>query len=461
MGNLALRGALIALAGACAGLVPAIIAWSAGASPLWWLGLAAVAIVVAALIGYRAFLATHEAVRGVVTAVSRIGEAEFGQRVAVASGPAAELTTSFNTMARRVQQLFRDIDAEHARLEAVFDASTDAMVALSRDNEIRYLNATAVVMLGMSFESSLGRPLIEAVRDYELDALVRRVASSGGRGETAVVTYGPRRTPLRAVAVPIPGGGDWAVLLVLTDLTEVNRVDQVRRDFLSNVSHELRTPLASIRALAETLESGNVDPGPETEEFVRRIRRQVDHLTALVNELLDLSRIESGAVELRPGPIDLGSLVAESIALLNQRAEAERITIIGPEQPGIRIEGDHASLLRVVNNLLDNAIKYSPPGSTVTVTARDEGELVALSVADEGPGIAPQDLPRVFERFYKGDPSRTNSASAGIGLGLAIVKHTVRLHGGTVEVESPPGRGAIFTVRLPKAFAGPRAIARR
>jgi two-component system phosphate regulon sensor histidine kinase PhoR len=335
------------------------------------------------------------------------------------------------------------------------------MVALSRDNEVRYLNAAAVVMLGTSFESSLGRPLIEAVRDYELDALVRRVAGSGGRGETAVVTYGPNRTPLRAVAVPIPGGGDWAVLLVLTDLTEVNRVDQVRRDFLSNVSHELRTPLASIRALAETLESGNVDPGPETEEFVRRILHQVDHLTALVNELLDLSRIESGSVELRPAPIDLGALVAESVALLHQRAESAGVAITGPEPPGMVVEGDHASLLRVVNNLLDNAIKYSPPGTTVRVSTCDEGELVALSVADEGPGIAPQDLPRVFERFYKGDPSRTNSAASGVGLGLAIVKHSVRLHGGTVEAQSPPGHGAVFTIRLPKKFAGPRPMARR
>ena len=227
----------------------------------------------------------------------------------------------------------------------------------------------------------------------------------------------------------------------------------MRRDFLSNVSHELRTPLASVRALAETLESGSVEPGDETAEFTRRIRQQVDRLTTLVNELLDLSRIESGAVDLQPVEVDLAALAAESASLLRQRAEEAQVTVHVPATPGPVVEADRPSLLRITNNLLDNAIKYAPRGTAVWVTATDEGDLAALAVRDEGAGIPPHDLPRVFERFYKGDHSRANS---GVGLGLAIVKHVIRAHGGTVEVTSEVGHGATFTVRLPRTFTGAR-----
>ncbi|MEX1102939.1 MAG: ATP-binding protein, partial [Dehalococcoidia bacterium] len=274
---------------------------------------------------------------------------------------------------------------------------------------------------------------------------------SPGDSDAMVITFGPRRAPLRAVAVPIAGGGDWAVLLVLNDLTEVQRVDQVRRDFLSNVSHELRTPLASIRAMVETLEDGGLDDRKDAEEFLTRIHQQVARLTALVNELLDLSRIESGAIDLRPEEIDAAALIAEAASLLGPRAESEGVSIVCAPDPGLLMEGDKASLLRVMSNLLDNAIKFSPRGGEIRAEARDEGDLIALSVTNEGEGIPEADLQRVFERFYKGDHSRSQG---GVGLGLAIVKHVVRIHGGTAEAMSEPGQGATFTVRLPRTFVG-------
>jgi signal transduction histidine kinase len=176
----------------------------------------------------------------------------------------------------------------------------------------------------------------------------------------------------------------------------------------------------------------------------------VDRLTTLVNELLDLSRIESGAISLQPEPVRLSDLVAEAASPLRARAEPLGVTIVD-EGSDLTVEADRASLLRVVSNLLDNAIKFSPAGGTVRVAAVDEGALVALSVTDDGPGIKEQNLPRVFERFYKGDASR---AEPGVGLGLAIVKHLVRAHGGTATVASRPGAGATFTVRVPKRFVG-------
>lgn len=445
--DLALRGAGVGLVSGLAGLAVGLLLREPG--PAWAWGGVAVAVV-ATLVGYLALRRPAAALRAVVETAGRIADGELGQRVPDQPGPAGELTSAFNAMAIRVEELFDSVAAEQARLEAVFDASADAMVALRADTRVSFLNRAAVELFGTAMADSIGRPLIEIARDYEIDALVRRVIAAPAQGESEVVNFGPARTPLRVAALPIREGGDWAVLLILTDLTEVQRLDQVRRDFVSNVSHELRTPLASIRALVETMEAG-IDPGEEA-EFLRRIRQQVERLTTLVNELLDLSRIESGAITLQPEPVLLGELVAEAASLLRTRAEPLGVTIVD-EGCNLTVEGDRASLLRMVSNLLDNAIKFSPPGGKVRVSAVDEGALVALSVSDDGPGIKEQNLPRVFERFYKGDASR---AEPGVGLGLAIVKHLVRAHGGTATVVSKPGAGATFTVRVPKRFVGRR-----
>ena len=454
--DLGLRGAILGILATGSGAAIGGLSSTTASGGTW-----AIAIVVAGLIGgiagWWALRVPARAVRKVAEASGRLAEGELDQRVDVVGGPAYELTHGFNVMAGRVQDLFDIVAAEHARLEAVFDASSDGMVALAGDAGVRFLNLAAVELFATSMTAAIGRPFIHSARDYELDALVRRVAASGV-GEASVISFGPNRTLLRAAALPIRDGGDWAVLLMLTDLTEVARVDQVRRDFLSNVSHELRTPLASIKALVETLEDGGAETPEETVEFMRRIRQQVDRLTSLVNELLDLSRIESGAIELVPERIDLADLVAEAASLLQTRAESQGVTIVRPAVDGVKIAGDRASLLRAVSNLLDNAIKYSPRGGQVTVETADEGELAALSVRDEGPGIAEQDLPRVFERFYKGEASRT---APGTGLGLAIVKHIVRAHGGTATAGNAPGGGAVFTVRLPKVFVGSRPAQQR
>ncbi|WP_322796223.1 ATP-binding protein [Tepidiforma sp.] len=442
--NLAARGAAIAACTAAGGFLLGLISRGTG----WREVLVfVVGAALAALVGYAAFWRPARAIATVTEAAGRLAEGELAQRVPDEPGPAGELTRAFNLMSGRIETLFESVAYEHARLEAVFDASSDPMVALARDTRIRFLNPAAVALFGTTMADALGRPLIEVARDYEIDALVR-AAGTSRFGQTAIISFGPARTPLRAAALPIREGGEWAVLLILTDLTEVQRLDRVRRDFVSNVSHELRTPLASIRALVETLDSG-VDPEDQP-EFHRRILRQVDRLTLLVNELLDLSRIESGAIQLRPESIPVGDLIAEAASLLQDRTEAAGVTIIA-EGTDLSLEADRSALLRVIGNLLDNAVKWSPPGGRIWVAAADEGDLIAITVRDEGPGIPEQDLPRVFERFFKSDAAR---AGGGVGLGLAIVKHLVRAHGGTVTAESPPGQGATFTVRLPRRFVG-------
>ena len=396
-------------------------------------------------------------VRETAEAARALRGSSLSARAIRTTGPTAELTHEFNVMAAEIEASSRAIAAEHARLEAALAAAADGIMALDAETNVQYANPAALALLDMDEAEVVDRALIESVRDYELDALVREAVAAQDTPPPRVVPFGRDRAPLRALAVPVAEGGSWAVLLILVDLSPVQRVDHVRRDFISNVSHELRTPIAAIGALVETLELGDLE-ADEHAAFLSRIRQQVDRMALLTSELLDLSRIESGAIHLEPEQVDLSSAVAEAQAGLAPRLEACDVRIDGPTGETPPVEADRTATVRIVTNLLDNALKFSPDGSTITVAVRDEDALVAVEVCDDGPGIAAQDLDRVFERFYKAEHSRADS---GAGLGLAIVKHLVQAHGGTVAARNEDGRGAAMTVRLPKRFVGrePRVLA--
>jgi two-component system phosphate regulon sensor histidine kinase PhoR len=446
--RVALVGAVIA---ACAGVGGVIL----GAADIEPAVAAVVAIVIAGAVAFGVlYLFVEPAQRSIVlvaNAAQRISRGAFGERVTHTSNLTDPLAASFNHMVDRLSDLVQRSDWDRARIEAAFRATTDALVAVGPDTAIQQLNPAAEALFHMSNRDAHGRPLIEAAHDYEIDQLVRRVIERGEPAESPLIAFGASRVPLRAVAVPIQHDVDWAVLLVLADLTTVQRLNAVRRDFLSNVSHEIRTPLASIRALVDVIED-DVDDAEQRNIFVAHLRNHIERLTRLVNELLDLSRIESGAVDLRPEELDVRSLLDEAIDAMDQQISSRRVGIDIDAPEGILLEADRSSVVRVFVNLLDNAIKFSPEGGTVRVRASEDGDLVTIRFEDDGPGINPENLSRVFERFYKGDSSRQ---SPGTGLGLAIVKHLARAHGGTATVESEPGKGAAFTVRFPRVFIGP------
>ncbi len=450
MSGLAGRAALASgIAGLLAASAAAIVAATVG-DALW------VAVTVLAT-GAAAFVGAYLLLRPVALSVRETAEAaralrgsSLSARAVRTTGPTAQLTHEFNVMATEIEASSRAITAEHARLEAALAAAADGIMAVDATTDVQYANPAALALLGMEESEVVGRTLIESVRDYELDALVREALAGESIPQPRVVPFGRDRTPLRALAVPVAQGGSWAALLVLVDLSDVQRVDHVRRDFISNVSHELRTPIAAIGALVETLELGDLE-GDEQAAFLSRIRNQVERMALLTNELLDLSRIESGAIHLEPESVDLASSVAEAQASLAARLEACDVRVEGPDSAAPPVEADRSATVRIVTNLLDNALKFSPDGSVITIDVRDEDALVAVEVCDDGPGIAAQDLDRVFERFYKAEHSR---ADDGAGLGLAIVKHLVQAHGGTVAARNEDGRGAAMTVRLPKRFVG-------
>jgi two-component system phosphate regulon sensor histidine kinase PhoR len=299
----------------------------------------------------------------------------------------------------------------------------------------------------MRESTALGRSIVEVVRYHQLVNLWRK-AKSGDR-ESITLEIGPQHLFLQVVAIPLKTALPGSTMILFQDLTQLRRLETVRRDFISNVSHELRTPLASLKALAETLQEGALEDPPAARRFIIRMETEIDNLTQLVNELLELSRIESGKVPLsfhRIQPCDLLSPATERMSLQAERAGLELVLDCAPELPQVFADPDR--IAQVLINLIHNAIKFTPPGGKLTVSAYQDGDHIVFFVRDTGVGIARKDLSRIFERFYKADRAR---AGGGTGLGLSIARHMIESHGGYIWAESEEGVGSTFYFTLPVA----------
>ena len=297
---------------------------------------------------------------------------------------------------------------------------------------------------------AIGRPFVQIARDHELADLLRR-AYAGEEPPPLTIEYGLKRRTVRATAQLTHGPGERLGLMVLHDETELRRLETVRREFVANVSHELRTPLASIKALVETLEAGAIDDQAIAADFLGRIVGEVDRLALLVDELLDLARLESGRVALRleaVSPAEVLTRGGERLRPQIERGGLELRFAIPSDLPLIRV--DPGRIEQVVINLVHNAIKFTPPGGAITIAALAKNGVVEGSVSDTGAGISPEELPRLFERFHKADRARR---SEGTGLGLAIVKHIIGAHGGAVSVESELDQGSTFRFDMPVVTA--------
>ena len=360
-------------------------------------------------------------------------------------GPAGRLADAFNALADRVQDQVADTSQERSRLAAALNSSVDAVAALDRDGRVLFANLGFEQVVGHTQEDIVGEPLAYSLADpHVLDAV--RSSRDGGERSMTVVER-PGHVYLQVVTSPIAGGGEWSVLLVCHDVSDVKRTEQIRRDFVANVSHELRTPLAAIKSVVETLAEGALSDEAVAQEFLRRADQEVDRLVLLVEELLELSRIESGEQPLVRQDTDVATLLTEVSQRMRSQSERTRVGLSLDVAPGIGSASIDASRIeRAVLNLVQNALKFTPAGGAVTIAARREDGDLVIEVQDTGIGIESRDLPRVFERFYKVDQSR---ASVGSGLGLALVKHAVEAHGGKVAVQSQPGHGSTFTLLIP------------
>ena len=416
---------------------------------IWlWGGIAATGAIVMA-VGIAWFIAGRiarplEDLRGQAHAVA---SGDLSARV-VPSPPRefAEVGYAFNRMTEELEASHDAASRARHRLEVVLAELADGMVITDEEGLVLRMNAAAEHLLGAREAPSIGRPFVQVCRDHELQELLRQ-ALEGRQYSEAAVEHGLNRRTLLTTAQVVDDEQERLGLVVLRDITELRRLETVRREFVANVSHELRTPLTSIRAMVETLEAGAVEDSALAADFLARIVGEVDRLNALVEDLLDLARLEAGRTTLDYDVVDPLELARVSGERLRSQIERAQLTLdveaVGDLVP---IPLDPKRMEQVLINLVHNAIKFTPVGGQIRIVVSQDGKATQIQVQDTGVGIPPFEQARLFERFYKSDKARR---SDGTGLGLAIAKHIVQAHGGTISVESVVGEGSTFRIVLP------------
>jgi two-component system, OmpR family, phosphate regulon sensor histidine kinase PhoR len=373
---------------------------------------------------------------------------------------AMQIGRSLEKIAMRVRELEQRVQEGEFSVQAVFGAMLDGIVVVDAARRVRMSNREFGRIFGVN-GSAQDAPLVELIGHATIDHVVSDAIKSGQpRRESIRMSRGPSEgRELEVSAVPLgeesPFQGGAVVLF--RDITELRRVEEMRRDFVANVSHELRTPLSIFRGYLETLLDDPQQPPGELLRILEIMERHSNRLNALVDDVLSLARLESPEIELDLGELDLREFLTATLADWESRLKAKQLRFESNIQPDLPpLCADEGRLQEIVYNLLDNAVKYSKPGGTITVQAQLEGDQIHLSVRDQGIGIRESDVPRIFERFYRADKARSRELG-GTGLGLSIVKHIAQLHGGSVGAESELGRGAKVSVFLPvHGPAGPQ-----
>jgi two-component system phosphate regulon sensor histidine kinase PhoR len=384
----------------------------------------------------------------------RLASGDLHARAEVSPGPeAGTLARTLNLMAARLAERMETTARQADQQEAVFSSMVEGVLAVGADGRILDLNPAAARLLDAAQDDARGRSIQETVRNPDLQKFVSATIAGEGVTESEVVLYGneTRHLQLRGAALTSAAGRRIGALVVLNDITRIKRLETVRQDFVANVSHELKTPITALRGCVETLSERRRWTAEDEERFMAMMGRQIERLGAIVEDLLSLSRIEHDAqhkrISLEPGPIR--DVLRRAGQAFIKAADAKSITVAVECPDDLSAPINSALLEQAVGNLIDNAVKYSPERTRVAVIGIMQGNAVEISVTDQGPGIEKRHLPRVFERFYRVDQARSR-ALGGTGLGLAIVKHIVLAHGGHVSVESTPGQGSRFTIRIPR-----------
>ncbi len=360
------------------------------------------------------------------------------------------LTDAVNHVAAQLRGEIQSLSAERGRLAAILANMADGVLITDAEGLVQLINPAGARLLNITEGQALGRSYAQVVRHHELIDLWRRCREQRAC-QADMIELDRRDVVVQAIVTPFQQDQAAGYLVILQDLTQVRRLETVRRDFISNISHELRTPLAGLRALTDTLREGALEDPPAARRFLDRMDVEVDAMTQLVQELLELARIESGKAPMRLTPTAPAEIVLPAIERLQPQAERAGLTLSVAAPADLPLVlADAERMRQVVSNLAHNAIKFTPAGGTVEVRAargEDAGApAVIVSVRDTGVGISTVDLPRIFERFYRADRARSRG---GAGLGLAIAKHIVQSHGGRIWVESVEGRGSTFYFALP------------
>jgi two-component system phosphate regulon sensor histidine kinase PhoR len=401
-----------------------------------------------AFIVWRKWIAPWSQLEHVITQIGR------GERprtfLMEGSVPAQRIGFQLERIVTELEQLQKQIAKRESGMQTIFSAMQDALLVVDSNRRVILTNQTFRKLFDAP-EISLTTPLLEIVRDPALDRLL--TDAFRGRGPVRCeLTLDGSQIELHAVATRNEAGEITGALVLFHDITELKRMDQVRRDFVANVSHELRTPLSILRGYIETLLDSPKTPREELIRILRVMERHSDRLELLVEDLLTLAQLESDNPNLEMGTVDLSTFLPEMVRDWEKKITKKKLNIIVDVPTELSpISVDRTRLQEALYNLLDNAVKYSSKHGEIRLSARQRDGEIELAVSDDGIGIAKEDLPRIFERFYRADKARSPDKVRGTGLGLAIVKHIAQLHSGRVEAESELEKGTTIRVILPSA----------
>jgi len=364
-----------------------------------------------------------------------------------------ELAAAMDHLSGEIKEKKARVDSEAAKLDMVLSGMLEGVIVTDKSGEIISMNPSLRKLFLIDTQSIAGKRPLEVIRNNSVQDMADRILKQKERLATQEITIAfPEEKILKVNAVPIISSGELeGAILVFHDITELRRLEKVRQEFVANVSHELRTPISSIKGYAETLLEGAIDDQDNARDFLNIIYQDSQRLAALIDDLLDLSKIESGKLKMVFLNYPANALIIKCAAVMENQAKAKAITIKLEIPDNLaQIKVDETRFSQVMINLLDNAVKYTPEKGTVNISARPEGNYLQIDISDTGIGIPEQDIPRIFERFYRVDKARSRELG-GTGLGLSIVKHIVQAHGGQVWVKSEPGRGSTFSFTIPLA----------
>lgn len=404
-----------------------------------------------------AFILSYIAASGIVKPVNRIiqvarkfSQGDFSRRIVNYPGDEiGELSRTLNQMAQEIEDKIREIGAQNQELAAIFNSMIEGIIVVDRGSRVVSINPAIEKIFNISKGGAQGKPLLEAIRNNEISEVMNSVLANGRIFSAEITLLLPVRRIFEVNATPIfENGGVNGCLAVIHDITEIRRLETVRRDFVANVSHELKTPLTSIKGFVETLLEGALDDKENNRNFLKIIQDHAGRLDSLVNDLLSLSHLESKEIMLKKTSFNLRQQVEDIIGGFRSQLKNKGIAAKNDLPAGISVTADKDRLEQVVTNLIDNAIKFNKEKGSLRVFSEEIKGGVKIIVEDSGIGIPEKDLPRIFERFYRVDKARSRELG-GTGLGLSIVKHIVELHQGSVGVTSTEGLGSRFFFTLP------------
>ncbi|MCK5451366.1 MAG: HAMP domain-containing protein, partial [Candidatus Omnitrophica bacterium] len=407
---------------------------------------------IAIVISFIAARVLSKPIEHISVMASKVAAGDFTKKIMVKThDEIGRLAEAFNHMSAEVCSKMEQIEDNKAKLEAVLLSMFDGVMVVDSKGMILLMNKALKDLLVVEYAPE-GRKPLEVIRNVEVQEVADKVLKMrAGVESREICILLPEEKRLIVHGTPISQGKKIeGAVLVFHDVTEIRRLENVRKDFIANVSHELRTPASSIKGFAETLSSGAIDDKEKAKEFVKIIEANSDRLVRLIEDLLDLSKIESGKINLNLKPCPLSSIVKKVISQVGDQARKKSILVenkISNEIPDVL--ADEVFITQVFLNLIDNAIKYTNERGVISVAAFLENEFVRIEVRDDGIGISEKDIPRIFERFYCADKARSRELG-GTGLGLSIVKHVVEEHGGQVDVKSLLGQGTTFSFTIPK-----------